>query len=657
MGYNNSQFNNKELTKIPVSLRLATFLVINPIKKDSKVIQEENFIKYNTSMSQDLRNIAIIAHVDHGKTTLVDQILKQSGTFRENQQVEDRVMDSGDLEKERGITISSKNTAVNWKGTKINIVDTPGHADFGGEVERILKMVNGVILLVDAAEGPLPQTKFVLRKSLSLGYQPIVVINKIDRKDARPNAVLDEIFDLFVMLDATNEQLDFPVLYAIAKEGIAKEELEEEGTDLSPLMDKIVAHVPGPEQDTESKFKMLVSSIDWNDYVGRIAVGRVEQGTIKINQEVALMDGKGKVKEKARATKLFTFEGLKREPVEKAQAGDIIALAGYEEVNIGDTLTDTADMTPLEYVDLDQPTIAMYFRVNNSPFAGKEGDYVTSNQLKDRLYRETRTNVAMRVEPTDSPDIYKVSGRGELQMAILIETMRREGYEFSVSRPEVLFKDVDGITHEPVEEVVVDVNTDYSNRVIDNLQKRKGIMTSMSQEGENNRIVFRVPSRGLIGFRGEMLTETRGTGIMHQQFDAYEPYAGEIPGRNRGALIALEQGDVTGYALEGVQDRGEFFVKPGDPVYMGQVVGVNKRSDDMVVNVVKKKNLTNHRATQTADSVKLNQAKDLSLEQCIEFIDNDELLEVTPKALRIRKTYLDHNDRKRAEKQKAGAQN
>jgi GTP-binding protein len=605
-------------------------------------------------MSQDLRNIAIIAHVDHGKTTLVDQILKQSGTFRENQQVEDRVMDSGDLEKERGITISSKNTAVKWKDTKINIVDTPGHADFGGEVERILKMVNGVILLVDAAEGPLPQTKFVLRKSLSLGYRPIVVINKIDRKDARPDAVLDEIFDLFVMLDATNEQLDFPVLYAIAKEGIAKEELEDDNDNLSPLLDKIVEHVPAPEQDIDSKFKMLVSSIDWNDYVGRIAVGRIEQGTIKINQEVALMDGKGKVKEKARATKLFTFNGLQREPVENAQAGDIIALAGYEQVNIGDTLTDTSDMKPLEYVDLDQPTIAMYFRVNNSPFAGKEGDYVTSNQMKDRLYRETRTNVAMRVEPTDSPDIYKVSGRGELQMAILIETMRREGFEFSVSRPEVLFKEVDGVTHEPVEEVVVDVQTDYSNRVIDNLQKRKGIMTSMSQEGENNRIQFRVPSRGLIGFRGEMLTETRGTGIMHQQFDGYEPYAGEIPGRTRGALIALEQGDVTGYALEGVQDRGEFFVEPGDPVYMGQVVGVNKRSDDMVINVVKKKNLTNHRATQTADSVKISQAKKLSLEQCIEFIDNDELLEVTPKALRIRKMYLDHNDRKREEKKKAG---
>ena len=606
-----------------------------------------------TLMQQELRNIAIIAHVDHGKTTLVDQILKQSGTFRENQEVEERVMDSGDLERERGITISSKNTAVHWKGTKINIVDTPGHADFGGEVERILKMVNGVILLVDAAEGPLPQTKFVLRKSLSLGYKPIVVINKIDRKDARPDAVLDEIFDLFVMLDATNDQLDFPVLYAIAKQGIAKTDLEEEGESLAPLMETIVNHVPAPEQPVDKDFKMLVSSIDWNDYVGRIAVGRIEQGTIKVNQEVGLVGGRGNLKMKGRATKLFTFNGLQREPVETAHAGDIVALAGYDSVNIGDTLTAVSDLTPLEYVDLDKPTIAMYFRVNNSPFAGKEGDYVTSNMIKDRLEKEVRTNVAMRVEQTESPDIFKVSGRGELQMAILIEQMRREGYEFAVSRPEVLMQEIDGVLHEPVEEVVVDVHTDYSNRVIDNLQKRKGIMQGMSQEGENNRIEFRVPSRGLIGFRGEMLTETRGTGIMHQQFDAYEPFAGEIPGRNRGALVALEHGDVTGYALEGIQDRGTFFVEPGDPVYMGMVVGSNNRSDDMIVNVAKKKNLTNHRATQTADATKISQAKKMSLEEHIEYIANDELLEVTPKSLRIRKKFLDHNERKREEKKKA----
>ncbi len=604
-------------------------------------------------MSQNLRNIAIIAHVDHGKTTLVNQFLKQSGTFKEHQKVADRVMDSGDLEKERGITINAKNTAVYWGDAKINIVDTPGHADFGGEVERILKMVNGVILLVDAAEGPLPQTKFVLRKSLSLGYRPIVVINKIDRDDARPDAVLDEIFDLFVMLDATNEQLDFPVLYAIAKQGIVKRELEDENDNLDPLFETIMAHVPAPQQPLDLPFKMLVSSIEWNDYVGRIAVGRIEQGTVKINQEIALISSEGRQKMKGRATKLFTFNGLEREPVEKASAGDIIAIAGYDETNIGDTLADTSDMSALDYIDLEKPTLAMYFRVNDSPFAGMEGEYITSNMIRDRLEKETRINVAMRVENTDSPDVFKVSGRGELQMAILIETMRREGFEFAVSRPEVLMYEENGITYEPVEEVVVDVHTDYSNKVIDNLQKRKGMMQSMSQEGENNRIEFRVPTRGLIGFRSEMLTETRGTGIMHQQFDGYEPFAGEIISRNRGALVALEQGDTTAYALEGVQDRGAFFVEPGDPVYMGMVVGVNNRSDDMIVNVAKKKQLTNHRAAISAEAIRISQAKKMSLEECIEFIANDELLEITPKSLRIRKKYLDPHDRKREAKKKS----
>lgn len=603
-------------------------------------------------MHQNIRNIAIIAHVDHGKTTLVDQMLRQSGTFRENQQVAERVMDSGDLEKEKGITISSKNTAIKWNDTKINIVDTPGHADFGGEVERILKMVNGVIILVDAAEGPLPQTKFVLRKSLHLGYKPIVVINKIDRKDARPDEVLNEIFDLFVNLDATDEQLDFPLLYAIGINGIAKYELEDEGEDLSPLFETIVEKIPSPEQVFDAPFKMLVSSIDWNDYVGRIAIGRVEQGTIKVGQEIALLNRKGEQKEKARATKLYTFNGLQREPVEEAGAGDIFAMAGYNDADIGDTLTATSDMTALDYYDIDKPTMAMYFRVNNSPFAGLEGDYVTSNQIKDRLMKEIRTNVAIEVEPTESPDVYKVSGRGELQLSILIETMRREGFEFAVSRPEVLYQQIDGQRHEPFEEVVVDVDHDYSNRVIDNLQQRKGLMMAMKQEGDNTRMEFKVPSRGLIGFRGEMLTETRGTGIMHQQFDQYEPYAGDIPGRSQGTLIALEKGEVTPYALEGLQDRGTFIAEPGDQVYMGQVVGINKRSDDLVVNVVKKKNLTNHRATQTADSVKIDPAKKMSLEQYIEFIDNDELLEVTPKSLRIRKMYLDPNDRKQAEKRK-----
>lgn len=599
---------------------------------------------------QALRNIAIIAHVDHGKTTLVDQLLKQSGTFRENQAVAERVMDSNDLEREKGITIMAKNTAVTWKDVKINIIDTPGHADFGGEVERILKMVDGVILLVDAAEGPLPQTKFVLRKSLQLGYRPIVLINKIDRGDARPDAVLNMVFDLFVDLHATDEQLDFPVLYAIARDGIAKKTLAEEGVDLSPLFDLVVNHVPAPHVDPNKPFKMLISNVEWNDYLGRIAIGRVEHGRVVQNMDVSLVRPDATVVKKARATKLFTFRGLQREPIEEAIPGDIIALAGFEESEIGFTLADASDTTPISFVDIDQPTIAMYFRVNSSPFAGMEGEYVTSNMIKDRLLREIRTNVSIVVEQTENPDVFRVAGRGELQLAILIETMRREGYEFAVSRPEVLYRTIDGQRHEPIEEVVIDVPTEFSNKVIDNLLQRKGVMTSMDQEGENSRITFRVPSRGLIGFRGEMLTDTRGTGMLHQQFDGYEPYKGDISGRSRGALIALENGEVTGYALEGLQDRGTFLAEPGDPVYMGQIVGISNRAGDMVLNVAKKKQLTNHRASQSADAVKLNTAKKMSLEQCIEFLDNDELLEVTPKSLRIRKLYLDHNDRKRFEK-------
>lgn len=599
---------------------------------------------------QEIRNIAIIAHVDHGKTTLVDQLLKQSGTFRENQAVAERVMDSNDLEREKGITIMAKNTAVMWKGMKINIIDTPGHADFGGEVERILKMVDGVILLVDAAEGPLPQTKFVLRKSLQLGYRPIVLINKIDRGDARPDAVLNMVFDLFVDLHADDAQLDFPVLYAIARDGVAKRQLSDESDTLTPLFDLVVEHIPAPKVDTQAPFQMLISNVEWNDYLGRIAIGRIEQGTIVQNADVCLIQPDGGIIKKARATKLFTFRGLQREPVEEAYAGDIIALAGFEESEIGYTLADASYAQPIPFVDIDQPTLAMYFRVNTSPFAGLEGDYVTSNMIKDRLHKETRTNVSIRVEPTDNPDVFRVSGRGELQLAILIETMRREGYEFSVSRPEVLYREIDGVRQEPIEEVVVDVPTEYANKVIDNLLQRKGVMLSMDQEGENSRITFRVPSRGLIGFRGEMLTDTRGMGMVHQQFDAYEPYKGDIAGRSRGALIALEPGEVTTYALEGVQDRGIFMVEPGDPVYMGQVVGLSNRAGDMVLNVAKKKQLTNHRASQSADAVKLNTARKLSLEQCIEFIDNDELLEVTPKSLRIRKLHLDHNDRKRFEK-------
>ncbi len=598
-------------------------------------------------MNFPIRNIAIIAHVDHGKTTLVDQMLQQSGTFRENQEVQERVMDSGDLERERGITIMAKNTAVNWKGTKINIVDTPGHADFGGEVERILKMVNGVILLVDAAEGPLPQTRFVLRKSLALGYRPIVVINKIDRGDARADDVLNEVFDLFVSLDANDEQLDFPVLYAIGIKGIAKNDINDESDSLAPLMDIIVDHVPAPEQKTDLPFKMLVSNVEWNDYVGRIAVGRLEQGKVSKNQPVVLLDRHGNTKQKGKVTKLFTFSGLDRVSVDECFAGDIVALAGYEETNIGDTLTDPEDLNPIPFFDIDQPTIAMYFRVNDSPFAGLEGKFVTSNMIRDRLMKEIRTNVSLRVSPTDSPDVFRVAGRGELQLAILIETMRREGYEFAVSRPEVLMIEEEGVRLEPIEEVVITVPEEYSSRVIEILMQRKGIMESMQQEIDSVRLTFKVPSRGLIGFRSDILTETRGTAMIHQHFHAYEDYKGDIPGRVNGSLVALENGNVTSYALEGLQDRGQFFSQPGDPVYAGQVVGANNRSSDLVVNVVKKKNLTNHRAAQSADAVKISASKKMALEQCLEYIMDDELLEVTPESLRIRKKYLDPNERKR----------
>ena len=577
-------------------------------------------------------------------------MLRQSGTFRENQHVVDRVMDSIDLEREKGITIMAKNTAVLWNDLKINIVDTPGHADFGGEVERILKMVNGVILLVDAAEGPLPQTRFVLRKSLNLGYRPIVVINKIDRKDARPDAVLNEIFDLFVDLNAADEQLDFPVLYAVGKEGTCKRELEDPDSDLTLLFDLIKKHVPEPQVEENKPFKMLVSQVDWNDYVGRIAIGRIEQGKIRVNQEVTLLSRKGETREKGKATKLFTFMGLKRVPVDEVAAGDIIALAGYDEVLVGDTLTDSSDLTPIPYYDIDEPTLAMFFRVNDSPFVGREGEYVTANMLSDRLMKEARTNVSIWVQPTESPDVYRVSGRGELQLAILIETMRREGYEFAVSRPEVIIKEIDGKKMEPVEEVIVDVPEEYSNKVIDKLQQRKGLMQSMIPEGDHIRLNFLIPTRGLIGMRGELLTDTRGTAQIHQQFQGYEPYKGDIPGRNRGALVAMENGSATGYALENAQDRGEFLVEPGDPVYMGQVIGLNTRGSDIVINIAKKKNLTNHRASQSQDAVKIAVAKKLSLEEHIEFIDQDELVEVTPKSLRIRKLYLDHNERKRREK-------
>lgn len=607
-------------------------------------------------MTEQIRNVAIIAHVDHGKTTLVDHLLRQSGTFKEHEQVGDRIMDSNDLERERGITIMSKNTAVMWEGTKINIVDTPGHADFGGEVERILGMVNGVLLLVDAAEGPLPQTRFVLRKSLQLGYRPIVVLNKIDRHDARPEEVLNEVFDLFVELDADDRQLDFPVIYAVGLKGIATYDMDVENNDLTPVFESILKYIPTPDVQPDAGFKMLVSSVDWNDYVGRIAIGRVEQGALTRNQQVTLLDQEGSARMQGRATKLFTFRGLGRVPVEQVESGDVVAVAGYNEVDIGNTLTDSNDLTPVEYGTIDRPTLSMFFGVNDSPFAGQDGEFVTSNQLKDRLFREQRANVSLDVQPTEHADVYSVAGRGELQLAILVETMRREGYEFSVSRPEVVIREIDGVKHEPVEEVIVDVPEEYSNKVIDHLLQRRGQLENMTTEGDNSRLSFTVPSRGLIGFRSELLSETRGMAMIHQRFSRYEPYKGEMEGRNQGALIAQDQGAVTHYALESIQDRGEMVVEPGDHVYGGQVIGINHRNEDLVVNVVKKKNLTNHRATQSADAVKLNAPRKMSLEQYMQFIAPDELLEVTPNHLRMRKKLLDPNMRKRQEKKAAAAQ-
>jgi GTP-binding protein len=596
-----------------------------------------------------MRNIAIIAHVDHGKTTLVDFILRQSGTFRSNQQVVERVMDSNDLERERGITILAKNASVHWGGVKINIVDTPGHSDFGGEVERTLGMVDGVLLLVDAAEGPLPQTKFVLKKALDLHLKPIVVINKIDRKDARPHEVLDEVFELFLTLGANDSQLDFPVVYTIAKQGIAQMELEHPGKDLVPLFETILKYVPPPLADTENPLQMMVTTLDWSDYIGRISIGRIVRGSIKTGETVALIK-EGKDIKQGRVTKLFVFEGMKQVETESAEAGEIVAVAGFEDAMIGDTIASAAEPEALPYTSVDEPTIAMNFMVNTSPFAGTEGKFVTSRNLNERLFKELNTNVAMRVEKTDSPDVFRVSGRGELQLAILIETMRREGYEFAVSRPEVLFKRVDGALHEPIESVVIDVAEDFLGVVMEHLGKRRGEMTNMINSRGSIRVEFLVPTRGLIGFRSQFLTDTRGTGTMHQLFHGYMPYKGDIDVHHHGALIAMETGDTTGYALESVQERGVLFVAPGTKVYMGMVIGENARDEDIVVNATKKKHLTNMRASGSDGAVQLTPPLQFSLEQFIEFLVEDELLEVTPQSLRIRKRFLVHTDRKNAKK-------
>ncbi len=600
---------------------------------------------------EDVRNIAIIAHVDHGKTTLVDHMLRQTGTFRQNQQLVTRVMDSNDLERERGITILAKNTSVHYKGIKINIVDTPGHADFGGEVERTLTMVDGVLLLVDAAEGPLPGTKFVLKKSLDLNLKPIVVINKIDRKDARAHQVLDEIFELFLSLGANDTQLDFPTLYCIAKQGIAKRELDQESVNLEPLFEAIVKYVPPPPGDVSGVFQMLVTTIDYNDYLGRLGIGRIHRGTISLGGPMKIIHRDGVV-EDARVTKIYTFEGLRRVETEQAGAGDVIAIAGMEDVDIGETIAHESDPTALPFVAIEEPTLSMMFLVNNSPFAGQEGRYVTTRHLSERLARELRSNVSLRIELTESPDAFKVSGRGELHLAILIETMRREGYEFQVSRPEVIYKRIADVHSEPMEHVIIDVPDEFVGVVIENLGRRRGTMKNMISSSGNTRLEFLVPSRGLIGFRGEFMTQTKGTGILHHNFHGYEPFKGEMAHRTKGALVAMEDGESVAYGMWKLQDRSLFFIVPGTRVYAGMIVGENAREHDMNVNVCKTKQLTNMRASGSDEAVRLEPPRILTLEQAIEWIGDDELVEVTPQNIRLRKKYLDSNERYRMAKKK-----
>ena len=596
-------------------------------------------------MSQTIRNIAIIAHVDHGKTTLVDALLKQAGTFRANEQVADRVMDSNELERERGITILAKNTAIHYGGTKINICDTPGHADFGGEVERALKMVDGVMLLVDAAEGPLPQTRYVLAKALEAKLPPIVVINKIDRPDARPQEVLNEIYDLFIDLDATEEQLDFPVVYAVAKAGLATLDPAVPGEDLKPLFETILNTIPVATGDEAAPLQVLVTNLDYSEYFGRIAVCRVFQGTLRAGDEVNISKRDGSL-QKTKITKLFSFDGLKRVDSEVTEMGDIIAVAGVEGITIGETITSLENPAPLPLIIIDEPTIAIQFSVNNSPFAGREGQYVTSRNLRERLDKELLTNVSIRVEETGSPDTFKVLGRGELQLAILIEMMRREGFELMVGRPEIVTKVVDGVRLEPVEHLTIDVPEEHTGVVIEKLGPRKGEMTKMHNHGSGRvRMEFRVPSRGIIGLRSEMLTETRGTIVMNAIFDGYIPYQGEIPQRPTGALISDRQGATTTYSLNGLQERGVLFLGAGVEVYEGMIVGEHSRDNDLDVNVVREKKLTNMRASSADDAVRLVPCKALNLEQSIEFIANDELVEVTPKSLRLRKKVLQANRR------------
>ena len=593
-----------------------------------------------------LRNVAIIAHVDHGKTTLVDEMLKQSGVYRENQEVVERVMDSNDLERERGITIMAKNTAVWYGDTKINIVDTPGHADFGGEVERILKMVNGVILLVDAAEGPMPQTRFVLSKALELGHRVIVVVNKIDRPDQRIHEVIDEVLELLIDLNATDEQLDSPMLFCSGRQGTASYSPDVPGTDLKPLFDTILDYIPAPSMDLDKPFQMLVSSIDYNEYVGRIAIGRIERGVIKQNQEIEVCNyhNQDEPPMKAKAVSLYQFDGLNRVPVTEAGAGNIIAMSGIGDVTIGDTVCARGFAEPIEFVKIGAPTLEMTFSVNDSPFAGTEGKFVTSRQIRDRLFRETLKDVSLRVtEIGSSTDSFNVAGRGEMSLSILIETMRREGYEFQVSPPRVLYQEIDGQKCEPIERVVVDVPQDCMGSVMEKLGARKGEFLEMTPAGDRMKMEFLVPSRGLFGYRNEFLTDTKGEGILASVFEKYAPYKGDIARRSTGSLIAWETGEAVAYGIWNAQERGAMFITPGTKVYAGMVIGVTQKSDDVPVNVCRTKHLTNTRASGSDEALRLVPPRQLSLEQCLEFLADDELLEVTPKNLRLRKSILDHS--------------
>ena len=600
---------------------------------------------------EDVRNIAIIAHVDHGKTTLVDELLKQSGVFRENQEVAERVMDSNDIERERGITILSKNTAVTYKGTKINIIDTPGHADFGGEVERVLKMVNGVILVVDAFEGAMPQTKFVLRKALELNLPVIVCINKIDRPEARPDEVIDEVLELFMDLDASDEQLDCPFVYASAKAGVAVLDLSDEEKNMEPLFETILKYIPAPEGDPEAPAQVLISTIDYNEYVGRIGVGKVDNGTIAVNQDVILVNHHEPDKQKkVKISKLYEFDGLNKIEVKEASMGAIVAISGIADISIGDTLCSPDNPQPIPFQKISEPTISMHFLVNDSPFAGKEGKYVTSRHLRSRLFRELNTDVSLRVEETDNADCFKVSGRGELHLSVLIENMRREGYEFAVSKAEVLYKtDENGKKLEPIETAYVDVPDEFTGTVIDKLSQRKGELQSMgSSSGGYTRLIFSIPARGLIGYRGEFLTDTKGNGILNTIFEGYAPYKGDIQYRKQGSLIAFEAGEAVTYGLYSAQERGTLFIGPGEKVYAGMVIGQNGKAEDIELNVCKTKHLTNTRSSGSDEALRLTPPRILSLEQALDFIDTDELLEVTPKNLRIRKKILDARLRKRS---------